>query len=101
MTVPRRYWGSSEQLPTPAEAMDLPLRSFPNWILRITCERCFKDRMLSEASAPPRQRDMPLGILLARARHDGCGGGAGRAELLTGIEGASSRPVRRIVLRAG
>jgi hypothetical protein len=37
--------------------MDLPLRAFPNWILRITCERCFKDRMLSEASAPPHQRE--------------------------------------------
>jgi hypothetical protein len=33
-------------------------------------------------------------------RHDGCGGRAGRVELLTGIEGASSRPVRRIVLIA-
>jgi hypothetical protein len=37
---------------------------------------------------------------VARMRHDGCGGLPGRAELLTGIEGASSRPVRRIVLRA-
>jgi hypothetical protein len=101
MTALPRYWGSSEQLPTPAETMDLPLRAFPNWILRITCERCFKDRMLSEASAPARQRDMPLGVLIARARHDGCGGRAGRVELLTGIEGASSRPVRRIVLREG
>ena len=27
-------------------------------------------------------------------RHDGCGGRAGKAELLTGIEGVSSRPVR-------
>jgi len=34
-------------------------------------------------------------------RHDGCGGLAGKAELLTGIDGASSRPVRRIVLLAG
>jgi hypothetical protein len=32
-------------------------------------------RMLSEASAPARQRDMPLGVLIARAPHDGCGGG--------------------------
>jgi hypothetical protein len=31
-------------------------------------------------------------------RTDGCGGRAGRVELLTGLEGASSRPVRRIVL---
>ena len=29
------------------------------------------------------------------------GGRAGRAELLTGIEGASGRPVRRIALRDG
>jgi hypothetical protein len=47
--------------------MNLPLRAFPNWILRITCERCLKDRMLSEASAPARQRDMLLGVLIARA----------------------------------
>jgi hypothetical protein len=31
-------------------------------------------------------------------RHDGCGGRAGKVELLTGIESVSSRPVRRIVL---
>jgi hypothetical protein len=34
MTATPRYWGTSEPLPSPAEAMDLPLRS------------------LSEASAP-------------------------------------------------
>ena len=34
-------------------------------------------------------------------RHDGCSGGAGKVELLTGIDGVSSRPVRRVVLRAG
>jgi hypothetical protein len=34
-------------------------------------------------------------------RHDGCGGRPGRVELLTGIAGASSRPVRKIVLLAG
>jgi hypothetical protein len=34
-----------------------------------------------------------------RVRHDGCGGRAGKAELITGIEGVSSRPVRRIVVR--
>jgi hypothetical protein len=36
--------------------------------------------------------------IIARMRHDGCGGRAGKVELLTGIEGASSRPVRRILL---
>jgi hypothetical protein len=38
--------------------------------------------------------------ILARMRHDGCGGLPGRTELPTGIEGANSRPVRRIVLLA-
>jgi hypothetical protein len=32
-------------------------------------------------------------------RHDGCGGIAGKAGLLTGIDGVPSCPVRRIVLR--
>ncbi len=36
--------------------------------------------------------------ILARMRHDGCGGRAAKAELLTGVQGVSSRPVRRIVL---
>jgi hypothetical protein len=39
--------------------------------------------------------------LIAKMRHDGCSGRAGQVELLTGIEGASSRSVRRIVLREG
>ena len=34
--------------------------------------------------------------ILAKMRHEGCGGLAGKAELLTGIEGVSSRPVRKI-----
>ena len=80
--------------------MDETLRAFPRWVLKITCDRCFKDRMLEEAHAG-RQRDMPLRVLISRMRHDGCGGSAGKVELLTGIEGVSSRPVRRIVLRAG
>jgi hypothetical protein len=47
-----------------------------------------------------RWRERTLADILRRMRHDGCGGQAARAELLTGIEGASSRPVRRIVLRS-
>jgi hypothetical protein len=39
--------------------------------------------------------------ILDKMRHDGCGGRAGKAELLSGIEGANSRPVRKIVLREG
>jgi len=46
------------------------------------------------------QRDLPIREIIRRARHDGCGGGAGKVELLTGIDG-SSRPVRRIVLLDG
>ena len=47
-----------------------------------------------------RQRAVPLRDFLARMRHDGCGGRAAKAELLTGVEGVNSRPVRKIVLRA-
>ena len=39
--------------------------------------------------------------ILDRMRHDGCGGRAGKVELLTGIEGGGHRPVRRIVLPEG
>ena len=45
--------------------------------------------------------DTPIREILDRMRHDGCGGRAGKAGLLTGIEGVSSRPVRRIMLREG
>jgi hypothetical protein len=31
---------------------------------------------------------------LLRMRHDGCGGGTAKVELLTGIEGVNRRPVR-------
>jgi hypothetical protein len=34
-------------------------------------------------------------------RHDGCGGLPGKVELLNGIEGVSSQPVRRFALPAG
>jgi len=44
---------------------------------------------------------MPIRDIIARMPHDGCGGRAGKAELLTGIEGVSSRPVRKIVLIDG
>jgi hypothetical protein len=65
----------------------------------ITCDRRGKDRMLSETHTP--QGDMLIRDIIARMRHDGCGGRAGKVELLTGIEGASSRPVRRNVLIDG
>ena len=55
--------------------------------------------MLSETHTP--LGDILIRDIIARMRHDGCGGRAGKVELLTGIEGASSRPVRRIVLIDG
>ena len=39
--------------------------------------------------------------IIAKMRHDSCGRLPGQAELLTGIESASSRPVRKIVLLSG
>jgi hypothetical protein len=57
--------------------------------------------MLNEAPTGVRRGALPLRVLLARMRHDGCGGGAGKVELLTGIDGVSSRPMRRIVLIYG
>ena len=97
--IPHRHWRSygDHPLPIEAEALDEPLRAFPSWFLRIVCDRCGKERMVNEAHMP--QGDMVIHDIIARMRHDGCGGRAGRAELVTGIEGASSRPVRGIVLR--
>lgn len=103
MSVPERRWWSSgtDLFPTPQEALQQPMRAFPGWILRIECDRCGKVVMHHESRMTDRQRALALHVLLSRMRHDGCGGRAGKAELLTGIEGASSRPVRKIVLRAG
>jgi hypothetical protein len=78
--------------------LDEPLRAFPSWFLRIVCDRCGKERMISETHMA--KCVLLIRDILERARHDGCGGRAGKAELLTGIDG-SSRPVRRIVLRDG
>ena len=54
--------------------------------------------MLDEAHVTAPRRGIVLRVLLNRMRHDGCGGRPSGAELLTGIDGVSSRPVRRIVL---
>ena len=96
--VPAPHWRSygDDPLPSGREALDEPFAAFPSWFMRITCDRCGKDRMLNEAHA--RQRDMPIRDIIAKMRHDGCGGRPGRVELLTGIEGASNRPVRKIVV---
>jgi hypothetical protein len=67
--------------------------------MRITCDRCGKDRMLNEAHTA--HRDLPILTILDRKRHDGCGAGQGGWNLITGIEGASSLPVRKITLIEG
>jgi hypothetical protein len=48
---PWRHWRSygTEPLPTAAEAMTEPMRAFPSWFLKVTCDRCGKDRMLNQA----------------------------------------------------
>jgi hypothetical protein len=101
--IPRCYWRrhGTGPLPTGAEALDEPFAGFPGWFLRVTCERCGQERVFNEAHASAAQRGMLLRDILDKMWHDGCGGRAGKAELITGIEGASSRPVRRIVLREG
>jgi ribosomal protein S27E len=99
--IPVRHWRSygNDPLPTGIEARDEPFAAFPSWFLRIECDRCGKVQMINEVHfARP---NMPIRAILAKTRHDGCGGRAGKAELLTGIEGVSSRPVRRIVLQGG
>ena len=88
--APRRHWLSydaSQPLPTAQEALGEPFAAIPSWFLHIECERCGKVRMLNSAHASAAHLAMPLRDLLARARHDGCGGRAAKAELLTGVEG--------------
>ncbi len=59
---------------------------------------CAARRCFDEAHIATAQRNMPLRDLLARTSHHGYGGFAAKAELLTGIEGASNQPLWRIVL---
>jgi hypothetical protein len=80
--------------------MDKPFAAFPSWSLRIECDRCGKMRMISETHIPVPAVTL-LRDIIEKMRHDGCGGRAGRAELITGLEGVSSGPVRRILLREG
>ena len=65
----------------------------------ITCARCGQERLFNEAHSA--QHYMLLRNILDRMRHDGCGGMVGKAEMLAGLEGASSRPVRLIALKNG
>jgi hypothetical protein len=97
---PARHWRShgNDPLPTGAEALAEPFAAFPSWFLRIECDRCGKVEVFNEALAHAARRTLPLRDILDRMRHDGCGGRPGGVELLSGQEGVSSRPVRRIVV---
>ena len=102
--IPKRYWRSygDAPLPTGNEALDEPFRAFPSWFLRITCDRCGKDRMVNEAHAA--WRDRVLRDILKRMRHDGCGGRAqgGVADRYRGRQqpaGAADRADRRVTAR--
>jgi hypothetical protein len=101
IVLPRRWRiDSDEPLPAARQALDAPFGAFPSWLMKVTCDRCGEERVFAEAHAAQR-RHMLIRDILAKMRHDGCGGRPGRVELLTGIEGASSRPVRRIVVLDG
>src|SRR6516225_7102037 len=91
---------STDPLPSRAEALALPLQAFLGWFVCIQCERCGETRTVVNAGHSPWGR-MPLVYILRRMRHAGCGGEPSRVELRSGIEGVSSHPVRRIVLRGG
>jgi hypothetical protein len=75
-SIPTRQWHScdNEPLPTGWEALDEPFSAFPYG----------HERMVPDTHAA--QRD-----ILDRMHHDGCGGRAGRAELLTGVDNVSRR----------
>ena len=75
--VPKRHWRSygTDPLPTGREALDEPFRAFPSWFMRITCDRCGKDRMLSETHL--KRGDMLIRDIIRCMRHDGCGGAIG------------------------
>jgi hypothetical protein len=71
--LPQRHWRSygDDPLPSGREALD-ESRLLRSRALRITCDRCGKDRMLNEVHTP--QRDMPSREIIKRMHHNGCGG---------------------------
>jgi hypothetical protein len=98
----RRHWRSygDDTLPTPEEALAAPLSAFPSWFLRMECAVCGRERYTNEVHLP-QWHDATLREIVARIHHEGCGGRPKLVELVTGIDNASSWPVRRIVLRGG
>jgi hypothetical protein len=88
---------SSDRLPGRNEALRAPLKAFPNWYLRLQCERCDRERYVSEADLMEKGLgDEPVRLFIGRPRHEGCGGRPQTVELVTNIPGISSKPIRRI-----
>jgi hypothetical protein len=58
---PARHWRSygTEPLPPAREALDLPLRAFPSWFLRIECDRCGKANLAVRAFCTRRLVEKP------------------------------------------
>jgi hypothetical protein len=63
----RRPHNGNEPLPTGKQALNEPFRAFPSWFMRITCDRCGKDRMLNETHAAG-WRDRTLFDILKQVR---------------------------------
>jgi hypothetical protein len=82
-----------------ARELTEPFSAFPSWFLQIRCDRCGKDRMLSETYTP--QRDTMIRDIVKLMRHASCGGRPSKVELISGIEGAGSQPVGKIVVIDG
>ena len=76
--IPRRHWRSygDHPLPTGPEALNEPLRAFPSWFLRIVCDRCGKEQLISEIYLI--HGNMLIRDILERMRHASCGGRAGK-----------------------
>jgi hypothetical protein len=68
-------------LPPGKEPLDQPFRDFPPWFMRVTCDRCGKDRMLSETHTI--QGDMPIREILNIILH--------RSTRLTHVENLNIR----------
>jgi hypothetical protein len=79
--APQRQWhiDSDELLPTGRQALDEPFSAFLSWLMKVTRDRCGKERIFAEAHAAL-QRDMLIRDILAKMRHDGCRGRPGRVE---------------------
>jgi hypothetical protein len=89
----------TDRLPGRGEALRSPLKAFPNWYLRVQCERCDGERYVSLDHLIRRGPGHELVLLfIGRLRHDGCGGRPKLVELVTNVPGVSSKPIRRIEL---